>query len=325
MHTNAPGTCDDGNPCTTNDQCNNGACVGTAIPDSDGDGLCNAVDPCPSNPAPLGSACNDNLAFTYNDVITADCICSGTPGRINVKVFLEGPYGGGTMLDVLRANGLLPLTEPYTALGYTFVGNGGPYSIPVGVRNTSGPNAVVDWLVLELRSRTSPSLVVHSRAALVQRDGDVVDIDGVSSPGFPLAAGPYLLAVRHRNHLPVMVDIGSPLALGQTSVSVDLTLPSTTTYGTDARKNIGGVMALWTGDVNFDNTLKYTGTGNDRDPVLVAIGGAVPTVTLNNQYRTEDINLDGSVKYTGTANDRDPILINVGGTVPTQTRQGQLP
>ena len=39
----------------------------------------------------------------------------------------------------------------------------------------------------------------------------------------------------------------------------------------------------------------------------------------------EDVNLDGTVKYTGTANNRDPILINVGGTVPTNTRVEQVP
>lgn len=35
--------------------------------------------------------------------------------------------------------------------------------------------------------------------------------------------------------------------------------------------------------------------------------------------------MDGVTKYTGTANDRDPILINVGGTVPTATRAEQIP
>ena len=42
-------------------------------------------------------------------------------------------------------------------------------------------------------------------------------------------------------------------------------------------------------------------------------------------YRLEDCNLDGSVKYTGTNNDRDPILVNIGGAVPTNTKTEQLP
>ena len=63
---------------------------------------------------------------------------------------------------------------------------------------------------------------------------------------------------------------------------------------------------------------------NDRDPILVAVGGTVPTATVSG-YLPTDVNMDGRVKYTGSVNDRDPILVNVGGTVPTNTRVEQLP
>jgi hypothetical protein len=35
--------------------------------------------------------------------------------------------------------------------------------------------------------------------------------------------------------------------------------------------------------------------------------------------------MDGVVKYTGFMNDRDPILVNIGGSVPTAVRLEQLP
>jgi hypothetical protein len=35
--------------------------------------------------------------------------------------------------------------------------------------------------------------------------------------------------------------------------------------------------------------------------------------------------MDGTVKYTGAANDRDIILLNIGGGSPTLTRLAQLP
>ena len=70
--------------------------------------------------------------------------------------------------------------------------------------------------------------------------------------------------------------------------------------------------------------LKHTGSGNDRDPILTAIGGVVPTNTLVG-YRSEDVNMNGTVKYTGAGNDRDPILQNIGGVVPTNTRVEQMP
>jgi hypothetical protein len=51
-------------------------------------------------------------------------------------------------------------------------------------------------------------------------------------------------------------------------------------------------------DVNRDGMVKYVGANNDRDPILQAIGGTVPTGTLSGQYRSEDLNLDGVVKYS---------------------------
>ncbi|MBK7383621.1 MAG: hypothetical protein IPI81_09835 [Flavobacteriales bacterium] len=77
--------------------------------------------------------------------------------------------------------------------------------------------------------------------------------------------------------------------------------------------------------MDANNELKYTGSFNDRDPILLAIGGSIPTAVLSGQYRKEDVNMDGEVKYIGAGNDRDPILQNIGGSVPTNTRVGQLP
>jgi hypothetical protein len=37
------------------------------------------------------------------------------------------------------------------------------------------------------------------------------------------------------------------------------------------------------------------------------------------------VTLDGVVKYTGAGNDKDPILINIGGGSATNTVEEQLP
>ena len=114
------------------------------------------------------------------------------------------------------------------------------------------------------------------------------------------------------------------MALNGTAATVDLTLASTAAWGTGARKPVGSVMALWAGNTDPDATLRYTGEDNDRDPILSAIGGSLPTNTLS-AYHGADVNMDGTVKYTGEGNDRDPILSNVGGSVPTSTLMEQLP
>ncbi len=247
--------------------------------------------------------------------------------RLNLSAALQGPYNSttGLMSDALRSASLVPLAEPYTALGYVFVGGGGE-ATTAQVLAITGGNAVVDWVLVELRNTATPATVVESRCALLQRDGDVVAPDGISPVAFNAPAANYHVAVRHRNHLGAMTLTGVPLS--NSSTSVDLTLASTNTYGTNARKAITGTFpaqVLWAGDVNFNKQLKYAGSANDRDPILTAIGGSIPTNTLSGQYRKEDINMNGQVKYAGSANDRDILLQNIGGSVPTAVRNAQLP
>ena len=119
-----------------------------------------------------------------------------------------------------------------------------------------------------------------------------------------------------------MTAQGSTFASG--TVDVDLTNALLDTYGEDARCATGTRRALWCGDVNFNNSVQYTGSGNDRDPILLTIGGETPNHVIYG-YHNADVNLDGRVKYTGTRNDRDPILLNVGSTTPNHIREGQNP
>lgn len=242
--------------------------------------------------------------------------------NVSVKALLEGPYDAATqrMGDGLRTSSLIPNAEPYTALGFDHVASGGGESVQPNVLTVSGADAIVDWVVLELRS--SLSTRVATRAALIQRDGDVVDLDGTSPVAFPMPVGNYYVAIRHRNHLGALT--AAPVALTGTATVVDLTASATTTYGTEARKTIGTRMVLWAGNALRDTRIQYTGTGNDRDPLFIAIGGVIPTNTVTG-YMTEDITMDGVVKYVGANNDRDPILVNVGGITPNNVRTEQVP
>ncbi|HEY0977989.1 MAG TPA: CRTAC1 family protein [Flavobacteriales bacterium] len=242
---------------------------------------------------------------------------------VAVDVLLDGPYvaATGLMGDALRVNGRIPEVEPYTALGYTAVGDHIRKVAP-SVLAMTGNDAIVDWVWLELRTGSGAATVLRSRPALLQRDGDVVELDGRREVAMGLADDSYRVVVRHRNHLGVMT--ASAYALSATPTAVDLTSNATATWGTDARRTVGTRMTLWSGNVLSDNQIKYTGGGNDRDLILQAIGGTVPTATVNG-YLAGDVNLDGTVKYTGGGNDRDPVLLSVGGTVPTNTRMEQLP
>ncbi|MCG8331197.1 MAG: hypothetical protein MI974_26140 [Chitinophagales bacterium] len=73
--------CNDGDPCTSpdiyDDVCN---CIGTPLPDSDGDGICDIQDDTPN--CAVGFPCDDNDECTINDVYFVNssgvCDCAGT-------------------------------------------------------------------------------------------------------------------------------------------------------------------------------------------------------------------------------------------------------
>lgn len=249
---------------------------------------------------------------------------TGCQAQLSLRAALAGALPSGTLMtDHLRVAGAIPTSEPYSALGYTYVGTSPGASIALSMLAATGNNAIVDWVVIELRSASSPGTVTHSRPALLQRDGDVVGLNGQAIHTLPFTSGNYHIALRHRNHLGVMT--ATPRALNTSGTMVDFTLSSTATYGTNARVSVNGTMAMPSGDTDGTGSVSYTGTGNDRDVVLQAIGGSVPTNILTNVYDRRDVNLDGKVMYTGTGNDRDVILQSIGGTVPTAVRSQQLP
>ncbi len=244
--------------------------------------------------------------------------------QFSVRSALGGAFPSGPLMtDQLRTNGLLPTVEPYSALGYSFVGTSPGQSVAPTLFSVTGTNAVVDWVVVELRSAVDPSTIVHSRPALLQRDGDVVGLNGSAVFITTMPIGAYHLAVRHRNHLGVMT--ATPVTLTSDPSLVNFTSPSTPTYGTNAQRTINGTMVLWPGDGNGNGVVRYTGTNNDRDLILSAIGGSLPTTVVTSVYDVRDVNLDGELSYTGTNNDRDHILQTIGGSAPTAVRIAQLP
>lgn len=272
--------------------------------------------------------------FLYDWVVTTNTVEAGSARTmvtanvtegvlVDVKAILDGPFNSGTglMNDALRVAGLLPTAEPYAGLGFTHASNGGGETLSPAMLQATGPSAPVDWVFIELRNAAQPSQVVATRSAVLTREGNVV-----SGSGGPIRLGAlngsYYVAVRHRNHFGVMT--ASALNLGQSSTVVDFRSGSTATWGSEARRTNGSVMTLWSGNVERNNNLKYVGELNDRDPILLAVGGSVPTNTVQG-YLSADANLDGQVKYVGELNDRDPILLNIGGSVPTNVRFEQLP
>ena len=245
---------------------------------------------------------------------------------VQAMALLEGPWNTGTQLmnDNLRVAGLIPLVEPYTALGYPQAGGGGGELTSLTTISNVG---AIDWVRAELRDGSDPSVLIAVRHALLQPSGYLIDpFTGDDFIQFDALPGNYYLAIRHRNHLGVMTGVPVLLSSGP-AVQLSFTTTASSTYGTEAEQSVGNFKCLWPGNAKWTNgtqQIKYVGANNDRDVVLTRVGGATPT-GIAAGYLIEDINLDGVVKYTGTSNDRDIILQTIGGTTPNAVRLEQVP
>ncbi|WP_345271642.1 Ig-like domain-containing protein, partial [Nibrella viscosa] len=229
----------------------------------------------------------DYLVYQICDVVDPTQ-CSSTTVSITVsgriallpKVYLQGALFGVyspevLMRDDLRAKNLLPTSSPYGSWS-PLTATGG---IASGVLSTTGANAIVDWVYVELRNASTPSQVVDSRSALLQRDGDIVDVDGVSVVEFSqVLPGSYYVAVRHRNHLGVMSQTALPLSTTTTVVDFRAETTPVFTYTASAVNQAQVVvaqgMAMWAGNALEDNNATaphenviYQGTSNDVNAI----------------------------------------------------------
>jgi hypothetical protein len=104
--------------------------------------------------------------------------------KLDIKVFLQGTFSGNQMNTNLTTNNLVPLQEPYRALGYQKVNNATSETTTETVLNQTGQNAIVDWVFVELRDKNNPETVVATRSALLKANGAIVDTDGTSAVSF---------------------------------------------------------------------------------------------------------------------------------------------
>jgi hypothetical protein len=251
-----------------------------------------------------------------------------TDVRLNLRVMLQGALfetTDGLMRDSLRVKGFIPLVEPYSGYtSYSHVGGGNELiTDPTNVLSVAGPNAIVDWVFVEIRDENDATMVLATRSGLVQRDGDVVDVDGVSPLLFESTSPTnYFVSVRHRNHLGAMTATAIPLTA--TGTLVDFTImDGFATYNNDPQYDgveqavFGPVRALWAGNSNQDNKVKYQGGLNDANTVAndVIFHPNNSTNGFNFDfgfgYYNGDVNMDGKVKYQGGSNDANRILNNV--------------
>ncbi len=276
--------------------------------------------------------------------------------NVSVKAMLGGAYDASTglMKDSLRrvthcpgaqsgVSGVCPPINviPMTRMLWPAFNNltcagdadttlgGGNMVVAENMLSVSGPDAIVDWVFVEVRNGGNSNVVVAAKQALIQRDGDIVScLDGTSPLFFPcVCPGNYYLSVKHRNHLGVMTN--QTLELSMSPSYFDFSNPASDVFVKSAslsnspRQIIGSVAVLWGGDANNNKTSRYNGTNaiqNDRLQILRDLGATISTNDILYQvYKNSDLNMDGMVKYNNAENDKNFLLnlINLSAYPPS--------
>ncbi|MGB1008461.1 MAG: hypothetical protein ACPGVP_01975 [Thiolinea sp.] len=235
---------------------------------------------------------------------------SNTHLTLQVRALLQGAYdmASGLMRSSLHNSALLPLNQPYTAAPFNY---SGAETLSSGLSALTGNNTAVDWVLVELRAPANATSVLAAQAAILQRDGDIIDAQSGSSTltfgGLP--AGNYLISVRHRNHLDILTAQAVTLNTS-TPALADFTLSSTLVQGDYARIEVDGKQMLWAGDVNADHRIISNGPDQDTTNIFASVLSANGNTSLNanfvlSGYHSSDVNMDGKTLFAGPGNDVD--------------------
>ncbi len=220
----------------------------------------------------IGAPLNDSNGTNAGQV---QVVAFESHNTLQLQALLSGPYNTTTHLmdDGLRTSGVIPGASPY---------GDGAYVFDPEVFNVSGGNAIVDWVLIELRDKNNINTVLESKGALLQRDGDIVDVDGYSSLSFTRQNDNYFISISHRNHINIVTD--TPQSLNQ---SINFRTASNVKGTTNAVTELTtGIYGLLAGEVNGDGQIQTTDYG-----LLNALIGQTG-------YRLEDINMDNQIQTT---------------------------
>ncbi|WP_157486756.1 hypothetical protein [Dyadobacter alkalitolerans] len=243
------------------------------------------------------SASGVYYAFFYNAAY--DCFSTGEDSDVavtiescpvaavslNLKVFLQGATtqenGVATMRNDLQVYptgassfGLLPTQDPY----------GGGVVYPEINNTLSSVGKIVDWVKVEIRGMQDPLIILESKSLLLRADGTVVDVDGFA-PKFNPQFGGARIAIKHRNHLPVL-GLGI-VSFNAGTVSYDFSADLSKAYQVVPKPQMilkNGVWCMIAADVNSDF---YVDSGD----VTSFKNGF--KASLNKTYHKADLNMDG--------------------------------
>ncbi len=226
--------------------------------------------------------CLTDLGWSRNIVI--DSITTLT--SVNLTAYLLGPFNGTEMNTRLNSEGQLPLNQPYDNFPWYYPGSEDVPEIP--------SEDVVDWVLIQFKDAASSAdatqpNVIDKQAALLLKNGEIVNLDGTSNLDFyHIITDSLYIDIIHRNHLTVMSS--RALILNNGLYNYSFTSDSLAAYGgTEALSLLSDgptpVYGLNGGDANNDGSIDI----NDKQLFWVPYSGHSTT------YDPKDLNLDGQV------------------------------
>lgn len=249
--------------------------------------------------------------------------------NLSAIAYLQGAFKNpnigeeSLMRDDIRfgdgATPYLPTTSPYSdalTCESTVFDDGGTSGIG------SIEDNIVDWIWVELRDAVDNTVVVHSQSALLQRDGDVVAVDGMSALSFESVAKNYYIAIKHRNHLSIMT--ANTVALSRTTTVLDFTVmvglelyDDGTIYNGNEQVTENGIECLYAGDASGDGKVGYNNAASDINTIQLDVLLHPDNTTFNTGfssgfgYYNSDINMDGKVVYSASGSDLNQLQLFV--------------
>ena len=235
--------------------------------------------------------------------------------------------------NIVNSYTKVDVTPKYTHVGCGTLAQYQTIPSPFSVFDVTGENAIVDWMFVELRDKNDYTSIVATRAGLLQRDGDIVDLDG-TSPLFFNDVNPdfFFVVIRHRNHLGVMTKY--PVSSNDMANLIDFSSVDTPAfdfgntnnqfnYSGLAQKNVtvgaDELMALWGGDFDADGVICYIANNSDVNILQTEVAGF--DMALNPNYKVtfsgsvgylqSDFDMNGQAKFTAPDDDRNLILEQV--------------
>lgn len=205
---------------------------------------------------------------------------------LNISVFLQGAAINPNlneehlMRDDLRVANIIPLTSTFTDA----------VTCLPSLFNASGNDAIVDWVSIELRDPIDNSIILSQQSGFLQRDGDVVAVDGVSPISFDLESGNYLVAIIHRNHLNIIS--ANPISLSTNPTYLDFSSTTTSVLGGSNALALlaNGFFGMYAGDTDKNGQILNT-------DVIATI-----VISGTSGYISSDANLDGQILNTDVQN-----------------------